>query len=276
MGSQFSYHDCRRSRGGRRSGRLTPALHPSGFVLEGVEGRGVAVRAVGARADVVAKHAEVGDATDADEVHAVRHVVVLAPRCPRQLLAALPAARRVLQHGGLREDLDGAVHHGEVRGPRELVAVHDVDLLSDMGPHVVADPPGNQHSIRIHLQGPVVVLEATTGDHLVPDSHEELGIAGGAVLGDTDIDLRDQDRLHRDVILGGTQSRILGRIDVVAVALEDARVCIQDGLQQWALVAAGHEEREAIQRGPTLHSKAPALRAASFTGPGPVAVVRVR
>mmetsp|Transcript_23719 Transcript_23719/g.80213 ORF Transcript_23719/g.80213 Transcript_23719/m.80213 type:complete len:276 (-) Transcript_23719:1182-2009(-) len=275
MGSEFSYHDCRRSRGGRRSGRLTPALHPSGFVLEGVEGRGVCVSAVRARAHVVAEHTEVPDAPDPDEIHAVRHVVVLAPRCPRQLLAALPAARRVLQHGRLREDLDGAVHHGEVRRVRELVAVHDVDLLSDVGPHVIADPPGNQHSIRIHLQGPIIVLETAAGDNLVPDSHEELGVASGAILGGADLDLRDQDRLHCDIILGA-QSRVLGRKHVVAVALENACIGIKDGLQQWAFVAARHEEREAIQRGPTLHSKAPALRAASFTGPGPVAVVRVR
>eukprot|EP00446_Apocalathium_sp_SHHI-4_P059569 CAMPEP_0177429916 /NCGR_PEP_ID=MMETSP0368-20130122/75362_1 /TAXON_ID=447022 ORGANISM="Scrippsiella hangoei-like, Strain SHHI-4" /NCGR_SAMPLE_ID=MMETSP0368 /ASSEMBLY_ACC=CAM_ASM_000363 /LENGTH=87 /DNA_ID=CAMNT_0018900443 /DNA_START=471 /DNA_END=732 /DNA_ORIENTATION=+ len=57
---------------------LDPSTASKAHALEGVEGRGVAVRAVGARADVVAKHAEVGDATDADEVHAVRHVVVLA------------------------------------------------------------------------------------------------------------------------------------------------------------------------------------------------------
>mmetsp|Transcript_23716 Transcript_23716/g.80190 ORF Transcript_23716/g.80190 Transcript_23716/m.80190 type:complete len:333 (-) Transcript_23716:1011-2009(-) len=275
MGSEFSYHDCRRSRGGRRSGRLTPALHPSGFVLEGVEGRGVCVSAVRARAHVVAEHTEVPDAPDPDEIHAVRHVVVLAPRCPRQLLAALPAARRVLQHGRLREDLDGAVHHGEVRRVRELVAVHDVDLLSDVGPHVIADPPGNQHSIRIHLQGPIIVLETAAGDNLVPDSHEELGVASGAILGGADLDLRDQDRLHCDIILGA-QSRVLGRKHVVAVALENACIGIKDGLQQWAFVAARHEEREAIQRGPALHSQAPALRAESVAAPGPVAVVRIR
>mmetsp|Transcript_23718 Transcript_23718/g.80204 ORF Transcript_23718/g.80204 Transcript_23718/m.80204 type:complete len:325 (-) Transcript_23718:1021-1995(-) len=275
MGSEFSYHDCRRSRGGRRSGRLTPALHPSGFVLEGVEGRGVCVSAVRARAHVVAEHTEVPDAPDPDEIHAVRHVVVLAPRCPRQLLAALPAARRVLQHGRLREDLDGAVHHGEVRGPRELVAVHDVDLLSDMGPHVVADPPGDEHRVGVHLDGPVEVPEAVAGDDLVPHGHEELGIPCRAILGDADRDLGNQDGPDCDVVLGHAQRAVLRSEDVVAVALEDAGVGIQDGLQEAAFVAAGHEEGDAVERRPALGGQAPTLRAGALATPRPVPIIRV-
>mmetsp|Transcript_47128 Transcript_47128/g.126059 ORF Transcript_47128/g.126059 Transcript_47128/m.126059 type:complete len:268 (+) Transcript_47128:266-1069(+) len=267
MGSQFSYHDCRRSRGGRRSGRLTPALHPSGFVLEGVEGRGVGVSAVRARAHVVAEHTEVPDAPDPDEVHAVRHVVVLAPRCPRQLLAALPAARRVLQHGGLREDLDGAVHHGEVRRARELVAIHHIHLRAGVADHVRPHAPRQKNSIRVNLQGPVVIPEPTSGDNLVPHSHEQLCVPRGAVLGDAHGDLGDQHDLDDLAVLGGANRGILRSEHLVAVAAEDASVLPQLHLHEAHLVAARHEEREAEERGPILDGQAPALRAHGVAAP---------
>mmetsp|Transcript_139881 Transcript_139881/g.446352 ORF Transcript_139881/g.446352 Transcript_139881/m.446352 type:complete len:670 (+) Transcript_139881:325-2334(+) len=275
MGSEFSYHDCRRSRGGRRSGRLTPALHPSGFVLEGVEGRGVCVSAVRARAHVVAEHTEVADTAHANEVHAVRHVVVLAPRAPRQLLAALPAQLGVLDHSRGREDLNSAIHHGEVRRVRELVAVHDIDLLPDVRPHVVPDPPGHEDGIWVDLDGPVIILEASAGYHLVPHRHEEFRVARGAVLGDAHADLGDQDGLHLDAVFRDAHRRGIRREDVVAVALEDAGVGLEVRLQQRVLVGAGHEEGEAEERGVALDRETPTPRALRIAAPSLVAIVRV-
>mmetsp|Transcript_45129 Transcript_45129/g.127768 ORF Transcript_45129/g.127768 Transcript_45129/m.127768 type:complete len:446 (-) Transcript_45129:1005-2342(-) len=241
-----------------------------------MEGGSVGVLAVRPGADVVPQDTEVRDAAHAQEVQAMRHVVILAPQIPGQLLAAPPAAVRVRGHGLAREDLDGTEHHREVRRARELVAIHYVRVFADVRLQVLTHPPRNEHSIGIDLQGEVVVPEASGRNHLVPDGHEELGVARGAVLRDAHGDRWDQNGLLQNAVLGDTQRVVLRGEDIVAVASEDAGVGLEVRLQHRALVAAGHVQAEAVQRRVGLGRQAPAPRAQGLTPPSCIVVVNVR
>mmetsp|Transcript_28156 Transcript_28156/g.83896 ORF Transcript_28156/g.83896 Transcript_28156/m.83896 type:complete len:660 (+) Transcript_28156:230-2209(+) len=244
-----------------------------------MEGRHVAVLAVRPRAHVVAQHAEVGDAADAEVVEAVRHIVVLAPGLPRrpEVLAALAAACRVGIHGLVREDLDGSEHHGEIGRARHLVAVHHVDVLSVVRAHVIPHAVGDEHGVGIHLQGPVVVAEALLADDLVPGLHEEQGVRRGAVLRDAhrgSLDLDGEDLLRAVQHLAQADHAI--REQRVPVAAKDAGAESDLLLQKSRLVARRLEQREAVEGGPALEGEPDALRADGRAAGGLVVVVRVR
>mmetsp|Transcript_99135 Transcript_99135/g.286045 ORF Transcript_99135/g.286045 Transcript_99135/m.286045 type:complete len:507 (+) Transcript_99135:524-2044(+) len=195
---------------------------------------------------------------------------------PRELRATLPTARCIGVHCGRAEDLHRAEHHREVRRVRDLVAIDHVRAGPHVRQHVIADPPREQHRIRIDLQGEVEIPEAVARDDLIPEGHEELRVPRCAVLGDPDSDLRDQDRLDLGTVRAPSPQGVrLGSEDIVAVALEDARARTELLLQQRPLVPAGHEEGDAVERGVALEGEAPALRAEGLAIPRLVAILGV-
>mmetsp|Transcript_97241 Transcript_97241/g.251551 ORF Transcript_97241/g.251551 Transcript_97241/m.251551 type:complete len:227 (-) Transcript_97241:503-1183(-) len=176
-------------------------------------------------------------------VQAVGQEEVLAPRLPLQLR---PAARDVGEVGaepGLGDGLDSTEHHRPA-GAVELLAVLHVE-----GPvlaiQVTTQPVRHQHRVGVELDRPVVALPRGDPLHAVPRSHEQLRVAGRAVLRRADRDVRDRygvDWPHGTVAQGERG----GRQEVLLVAGHDADAH-GDLLLGNVCFVAGADDREAVE-----------------------------
>mmetsp|Transcript_54193 Transcript_54193/g.116337 ORF Transcript_54193/g.116337 Transcript_54193/m.116337 type:complete len:397 (-) Transcript_54193:1175-2365(-) len=264
------------------SSRRVMASHPSINALERVEGCSPAVGAVGPRAHVVAQALGVEDAPHPEVVHAVRHVVVLAPSLPGQLRAAPPAAFGIFQHRPLSEDLQGPVHHREVGGAGVRVAVDDIHGLARVRCHVLSQTIGEEHSIGINFYGPIEVPESPKQDDLVPSCHEQLRISRCSILRDSNRDLRDLMGLERAIdtrrsaMRGGAHSDHPIGEDVVPVACENSRTNLHLRGQQTRLVACSPHDGEAVEGGIPDERQAPTARAQCLATPRLVAILGIR
>mmetsp|Transcript_111843 Transcript_111843/g.280177 ORF Transcript_111843/g.280177 Transcript_111843/m.280177 type:complete len:403 (-) Transcript_111843:111-1319(-) len=238
------------------------ACHPLPDVLVGVEGGGVAVATVGTQAKVVRHDGFVVDSGDAKEVHAIRHVLVLAPIVGCR---AIVAPHRPLLDAIIGKDLESAVHH-VANG-----AIHNVHFVADVWVQVPADTVRDQHSVWVDLQGEGVIPPDIRADHGIPRVHEELSVAGGVVD-------RDGDRGSRELnALGGADSdAAIGGKQRSRIATEDADSLVMLRLDEADLVSCGPQDGETIQRREALRGDSVAPRPQRLARPSLVVVVRVR
>mmetsp|Transcript_88634 Transcript_88634/g.275550 ORF Transcript_88634/g.275550 Transcript_88634/m.275550 type:complete len:249 (-) Transcript_88634:514-1260(-) len=136
-------------------------------ILEGMEGGDSAVLAGFVRAAGVAHEVQVHDAGNAEGIHALLHVHVLAPAMPPQVLAhGLPAV--VLSDGRQGVDLDGAE---DLHLPLE-VAVQDVVRRSRVPRHVLPHPVRQHDRVGVRLQDPAVLPDHVALHEHVPSIDE--------------------------------------------------------------------------------------------------------
>mmetsp|Transcript_58641 Transcript_58641/g.153610 ORF Transcript_58641/g.153610 Transcript_58641/m.153610 type:complete len:610 (-) Transcript_58641:89-1918(-) len=172
---------------------LAETRHPALAVFLGVEGRGVGVAAVHALAHAVTNQIEHVGPADAQLVQALAHEVVLAPSLPPEAVEAFLLAHEEVLHRQLREDLNGAEHHGVHTG---FVAVHDVGVLAVVRQQLGAKPAREKHRVGIYLQRPIGVDVLAGRKHLLPDAEEELGVARSVVHGSSDISGLESDGIN--------------------------------------------------------------------------------
>eukprot|EP00429_Kryptoperidinium_foliaceum_P073174 CAMPEP_0176222762 /NCGR_PEP_ID=MMETSP0121_2-20121125/20401_1 /TAXON_ID=160619 /ORGANISM="Kryptoperidinium foliaceum, Strain CCMP 1326" /LENGTH=324 /DNA_ID=CAMNT_0017561985 /DNA_START=309 /DNA_END=1280 /DNA_ORIENTATION=- len=241
---------------------LAPALEPRADVLVRMESGGDGVRAVRAQAQVVRQDRDVVHAGHAEEVHAVRHVLVLAPILGG---GAVVPARGPLEQGMVREDLERAEHHVAPR------AVDDEHLLADVGAQVGPHAVREQHRVEVGLQREGVASPDPGADDRVPSVDEELRVARGVVHRTA-----DGRPVEADAARAGDGDLAVRGEEGVVVAREDADAPLGLRPGEAHLVAVRPHHREAVQRGEALRGDAVAPRPQLLASPIAVAVVRVR
>mmetsp|Transcript_121515 Transcript_121515/g.349247 ORF Transcript_121515/g.349247 Transcript_121515/m.349247 type:complete len:495 (+) Transcript_121515:245-1729(+) len=243
-----------------------------------MEGGHARIVAIGACAHGIADDAVVADAPDLDEVHTLAHVVILAPGLQplAHRVGAGVVAAGVFQHRLEGKDFHRPEHHREVGGAGELVAIQDVHLLAGVGSHVPTDSLGDEHRVRVSLDGPLVVAPLVKLDDLVPHVHEEPRVTGRAVhrrLDNSGLHLHGLDLVAPRVLAEGHDA-VRGE-DVVLVTCEDAKGVVHLALHDGHLVAAGASEGEAVERRGAFDGEADSLRAKLLARPSLVVVRRI-
>mmetsp|Transcript_77979 Transcript_77979/g.200767 ORF Transcript_77979/g.200767 Transcript_77979/m.200767 type:complete len:388 (-) Transcript_77979:1915-3078(-) len=249
------------------SNSVVVALHPAPQVLEGVVRGGPWVLAVRAHAQLVAKAEPVSHPADTNVIHAACHVEVLAPlgqHAPHVGHACLSLVE-VCLHRLVGEDLHGTVHHREVRGVGELVAIDDKDILARVRGHVLAHARGHDHGVRIHLDRPGVVPESTILHDRPPHVYEELCVARRAVLRRGDLGRLD---MHRRDTWRKRDAALIGAEDGSFIAGEDANLLVILSLDDAHLVASSPGQGEAEEGRPANRGLAPAARGQRLARPG--------
>mmetsp|Transcript_23773 Transcript_23773/g.67278 ORF Transcript_23773/g.67278 Transcript_23773/m.67278 type:complete len:324 (+) Transcript_23773:222-1193(+) len=235
------------------------------------------VGAVVAQAIPVAQHSEIGDAADTDVVQAVSHEVILSPH--RQHHAHVREAHALVPGVGIDglegEDFQGAVHHREVWRVRELVAIHNVDLLTEVRCHVQAHAFRDHDCIRVDLQDPSVIAPAAILYHDVPDVDEELGIACRAVDRPGDRSRGNMDGLDFFALVVADHGLVVSGQHSVLIATEDARTPAHRIPDHIDLIGRGHDQGEAEERWGALQGEAVAARAQRLAAPSPVVVLHM-
>merc|ERR1719387_1862612 len=112
--------------------------------------------AVDAHADCIAHDPVVVRGADLQEVEAMTHEIVLSPRLPVKICLTTVLTRVVCLDRLEGEDLNRTKHHRPAR-TWVLVAIPHVHFLVCQGRQVRAEPIWDQDSVRIHLQGPVML-----------------------------------------------------------------------------------------------------------------------
>mmetsp|Transcript_12146 Transcript_12146/g.33889 ORF Transcript_12146/g.33889 Transcript_12146/m.33889 type:complete len:434 (-) Transcript_12146:347-1648(-) len=229
--------------------RLLVAGAPAADVLLWMERCRNRIAAIHASAHTVTVDIVVVNRLHAQVVKAVAHVPIFAPVLPVHAADALLLPGEILAQGSLAKRLQRPEHHGSF-GQQRLIAIHDVGLLTCMVLQMLAEPEGDEHRVRIHFHRPVCRAPAIVRLHGVPDMHEELGVAGGAVLAGRDLGGLKLDGCHLARGPDAHDSGLGGAVYGVLVALEDAGAALDLALDQLRLAAVvvDRDDRVAEER----------------------------
>mmetsp|Transcript_46776 Transcript_46776/g.99982 ORF Transcript_46776/g.99982 Transcript_46776/m.99982 type:complete len:332 (+) Transcript_46776:126-1121(+) len=203
---------------------------------------------------------------------------VLAQVLPCDLILAARYLCEVGLHRLARENLNGSIHHGPPIAPtfaprRHLIAVRDEDASTcrrSVGhrvwirsllrlDQVLAEPHAHKHSVRIHLDGPILLCKAAIAMDRLPSLHEDQLVRRCTVLGIARYLRRGYVDCGHPAL--GTASQLLHHIakNGMLLATEDARAHVELSLEQVFLRAVHACYREAEERGQIIQA---ALRGA--------------
>mmetsp|Transcript_80330 Transcript_80330/g.206713 ORF Transcript_80330/g.206713 Transcript_80330/m.206713 type:complete len:556 (+) Transcript_80330:205-1872(+) len=204
--------------------------------LERVERCRIRVPTVHAATAAIADHSGFLHLGHIQEQHALLHEEVLAPGIGPPHAAGVDLLLEVGPHRFAGVGLQRSIH--------VVAAVQEEDSLVVVLEQVHPQTRGNQDSVGVRLEGPVVVLPTAIFLHRLPRVHEQIQVARGAA----------NRRAHPGVLelLGldaWRQLHRLGAEDAEVVAGEDADAVAQLGLDEGHLAAVRAHEREAEQRG---------------------------